>query len=46
MINTHLQKLWLRRFGWLVFIWTVSVSALAIAAILIRLLMNLAGMTV
>lgn len=42
----HLQKLWLRRFGWMVLIWTGSVLALAIVAILFRFLMNLAGLTV
>jgi hypothetical protein len=37
-------RLWLRRFGWLVAIWTASVAALALAAALIRLLMRAAGM--
>jgi hypothetical protein len=36
--------MWLRRFGWLVAIWTASVAALALAAALIRLLMRAAGM--
>jgi Protein of unknown function (DUF2474) len=40
------RKRWLRRFGWLVFIWIVSVGALAITAVSLRLLMNVAGMTV
>lgn len=40
------QKLWLRRVGWMVLIWSGSVVALAIAAVLFRLLMNMAGMTV
>lgn len=40
------RKLWLRRFGWLVLIWIGSVAALAIVAIIFRLLMNIAGLTV
>lgn len=35
----------LRRFGWLVFIWTVSVLATAVVAVLFRLIMGLAGLT-
>ena len=38
-------RLWARRIGWMVLIWTASVAALAIAALSIRMLMNLAGMT-
>jgi hypothetical protein len=37
---------WLRRVGWLVVIWAASVLALGIVAGLIRVLMNLAGLTV
>lgn len=40
------RKLWLRRIGWLVLIWFASVAALAIVAVLFRLLMNMAGLTV
>lgn len=36
---------WLRRLGWLIAIWTASVAALALAAVLIRALMQIAGMT-
>lgn len=39
-------KLWARRIGWLVLIWIASVGALAIVAVLFRLLMNMAGLTV
>ncbi|MEO9336684.1 DUF2474 domain-containing protein [Mesorhizobium sp. SB112] len=42
----HDQRLWLRRVGWLALIWAGSVAALAIVAVLFRLLMNMAGMTV
>lgn len=42
----HSRKRWLRRFGWLVMIWTASVAALAVAAMLFRLLMGFAGLTV
>jgi hypothetical protein len=37
-------RLWLKRFGWLVAIWTASVAALALAAGLMRWLMQAAGM--
>lgn len=36
---------WVRNVGWLVLLWTVSVAALAIVTLLLRILMNLAGMT-
>jgi hypothetical protein len=36
---------WARRIGWLVLLWTASVATLAAVAFLIRLLMNLVGMT-
>ncbi len=35
----------LRRVGWLVLIWACSVAALGIAALGMRLIMSLAGMT-
>lgn len=40
------RGLWLRRLGWLVAIWAASVAALAVVAMLVRMLMNMAGMTV
>jgi hypothetical protein len=36
---------WLKRIGWLVLIWTLSVLALGIFALLFRGLMKLAGLT-
>jgi hypothetical protein len=36
--------LW-KKFGWLVAIWTASVLALGVVAMLIRVVMNAAGMT-
>ncbi len=36
---------WLLRVGWLLLIWALSVAALALVALLIRLLMHAAGMT-
>jgi hypothetical protein len=36
---------WPRRIGWLLLIWTASVMALALAAVLFRLLMSAAGLT-
>jgi hypothetical protein len=43
--NTPLHRLWARRIGWLVLIWIASVTALAIVAAGVRMLMKLAGMT-
>ncbi|MGV6875783.1 DUF2474 domain-containing protein [Pseudochelatococcus sp. B33] len=40
------RKPWLRRIGWLMLIWIASVGALAVVAVLFRLLMSMAGMTV
>jgi hypothetical protein len=37
-------KLWLRRLGWMAVLWAGSVSALAVVAFLLRLLMHAAGM--
>jgi hypothetical protein len=37
---------WLRRVGWLVLIWAGSVLALGGVASLLRVVMNLAGLTV
>ena len=39
------RGLWLRRVGWLAIIWAGSIAALAVVALIFRLLMNLAGMT-
>jgi hypothetical protein len=36
---------WLRRIGWLMLIWTVSVLALGAVAMLFRLVMNASGLT-
>lgn len=38
------RKPWLKRIGWLVAIWLASVAALGAAALVLRLLMGLAGM--
>lgn len=37
---------WGRRLGWMALIWAASVAALAAAAMVFRLLMSLAGLTV
>ena len=37
---------WLRRVGWLVLIWAGIVLALGVVASLLRVVMNLAGLTV
>ena len=39
------MKSWPRRLGWLLLIWTASVIALALVALLFRILMNAAGLT-
>jgi hypothetical protein len=39
-------RLWVRRVGWLILIWTLSVSALAVVAALLHTLMNIAGLSV
>ncbi len=36
---------WLRRVAWLMLIWTASVAALAVVALVFHLLMGLAGLT-
>lgn len=37
---------WLRRIGWLVLIWTLSVLALAAVAAVIRVIMTAVGLTI
>jgi hypothetical protein len=37
-------RLWLGRLGWLALIWGLSVAALGVVAMLLRLLMRAAGM--
>ena len=39
------MKSWARRIGWLILIWIASVAALAIVAMLFRILMHAAGLT-
>jgi hypothetical protein len=39
------RKLWLRRIGWLALIWATSVISLGIVAVLMRVLMEFAGLT-
>jgi hypothetical protein len=36
---------WGRRFGWLVGLWLAGVAALGLVALLLRVLMRLAGLT-
>jgi hypothetical protein len=42
----HGHRLWARRFGWLILLWTLSVLALAVVAVLLRTVMKLAGLSV
>jgi Protein of unknown function (DUF2474) len=39
------RRLWVRRVGWFIMLWTVSVIALAVVAAALRTLMNFAGLT-
>jgi hypothetical protein len=39
------HRLWLRRLGWLLLIWLLSVAVLGILSALLRGIMNFAGMT-
>jgi hypothetical protein len=39
------RKPWVRRIGWFALLWTVSVAALGIVALMLRALMSLAGLT-
>jgi hypothetical protein len=42
----HLERrLWLRRLGWHVLIWIVSISAMRAAAFIFRLIMRASGLT-
>jgi len=43
--RTVTKHLWLRRVGWLVLIWGLSVLALAVVAGLFRVFMGFAGLT-
>ncbi|GAB1581893.1 DUF2474 domain-containing protein [Phyllobacterium phragmitis] len=45
MPQTATKRLWLRRMGWLVLIWGLSVAALGLVAWLFRIFMGLAGLT-
>jgi hypothetical protein len=39
------SRLWARRIGWLVAIWTLSVGALALASLALKGVMRLVGMS-
>jgi hypothetical protein len=39
------HKPWLRRIGWFALLWTASVAALGVVALILRALMSLAGLT-
>lgn len=38
------RTIWLRRVGWLVLIWTMSVSAMGLVALFFRLIMSASGL--
>jgi Protein of unknown function (DUF2474) len=39
------RKSWLSRIGWLALIWALSVAALGLVAMFIRVIMSMAGLT-
>jgi hypothetical protein len=41
---TQSRKPWLRRVGWLVLLWTASVAALGVVALILRAFMTFAGL--
>ena len=46
-IRLHSEsRKWLHRFGWLALIWSASVAALGLVALVLRAVMSLAGLTV
>jgi len=40
-----LTRMWLKRVGWMLLIWSLSVGFLGICALLMRMLMHLMGMS-
>jgi hypothetical protein len=40
------SRKWLSRVGWLILIWAASVAALAVVALVLRVIMSVVGMTV
>jgi hypothetical protein len=38
------RKPWLRRIGWFVLLWTASVAALGVVALILRAFISLAGL--
>ena len=39
-----MRRMWLRRVGWLVVLWTAGVAALGLVALALRLVMHAAGL--
>jgi len=39
------QRRWVRRIGWFVGLWIIGCAGLAVVALTVRVIMNLAGMT-
>jgi hypothetical protein len=39
-------RLWARRIGWMMLLWLAGVAVLAVVALIFRVVMNFAGMTV
>jgi hypothetical protein len=44
--SLSVSRKWLSRVGWLILIWAISVAALGAAALVLRAVMSVAGMTV
>ena len=39
------MKIWMHRLGWLFLLWSAGVSAMAIAALVLRMIMTASGLT-
>jgi hypothetical protein len=46
MAPSGVPRSWPKRIGWLILIWVASVLALGVVALIFRMLMKLAGLTV
>jgi len=44
LTSSLVRRLWVKRVGWLILIWTLSVLALGIVAGLLHVVMSLAGL--
>lgn len=45
-MGSRAGRQWLLRVGWFILIWAASVAALGVAALVLRAIMSVAGMTI